>query len=138
VTEATYTDEHITKERTGYLEICKRSAPPISPSDLVTFTLTSGQTVTVPADACSPAIEVLAGALTVHEAAFSQLGSAYFLQTCGAIPAANLAACSPGAGGGGSATVTIKSGTVSNETILNVCDVSDVAGTTASTPNICN
>jgi len=132
VTEVTYTDQRVRGVTTGYLEICKQTLSPfvVTSSDYVYFGFNGnvtppGDAGAVPADACSPAIQVPAGPLTVSELAPSKNGNEYFLQTCSTIPAVSLVACNPGGGGTGYATVTINPGNVSTETILNLCDVTD-------------
>jgi hypothetical protein len=122
VTEVTYTDQDIPQGgKPGYLEICKDvpAGPAGAPSSF-TFAV-DGEGVTVPTNACSPAIEVLAGATTVTEtpvAGFSMTG-------CSAIPAINLVSCNTGSN---SATVTVDAGGVSAETILTVTN--EVGGST--------
>ncbi len=82
-----------------------------STSTIFTFSV-NGQTVSVPAGACSPAIEVLAGSETVSETPVS--GSGYAIVGCSTIPASN---CAPV---GDTVTVTVAAGGVSDETILTV------------------
>ena len=67
----------------------------------------------MPTNACSSAIEVLAGTTTVTETPVS----GFTMTGCSAIPAANLVSCNTG---NNSATVTVNPGAVSAETILTV------------------
>jgi hypothetical protein len=104
VTEVTYTNER----HTGYLEICKSGKVKgdfgfmISPGNI--------GPITVPAGACSPAIQVAAGQVTVQEVS----GGGQMIG-CTAIPASP-----PCVFGLQSATVNVAAGDVSTQTILTV------------------
>jgi hypothetical protein len=107
VTEVSYTDA---MGQTGYLEICK-VAPPSSTGTAGDYQFIVGsQTVTVPAGACSPPVQVLAGVNTVTEVG----GSMY---ACSTSPPAALIGCNFTAQ---TATVTVAPGGVASETILTV------------------
>lgn len=101
VTEVTYTNA-----RTGYLEICKRGDVKgsftfhVNPGNLGPFV--------VPAGACSPAIQVAAGSVTIQEA-WSPFAT---LSGCTTLPADRQGACA-----GLTSTVTVPPGDVSNQTI---------------------
>jgi len=102
VTEVTFTDQ-----RTGFLEICKRGDGVkgnftfnVSPGGLGPFV--------VPAGACSPAIEVVAGTVTITEVP----GSTMVPTGCFTIPAGQQGACTVG-----TSTVTVVPGDVSTMTI---------------------
>jgi len=66
VTEVTFTNQRKNDGRTGYLEICKAG----DVKGNFTFTVSPGGLgpFTVPAGACSPAIQVFAGNVTINEA----------------------------------------------------------------------
>lgn len=110
VTECTYTDE----KRTGYLEICKTG----DVTGNFSFTVNpatvdpggSGPFV-VPAGACSPALEVPAGTVTITEA--PQAGTA-MTTGCSTLPASQQGPCNPKAG---TSTVTVAAGDISTQTI---------------------
>jgi hypothetical protein len=113
VTEVTYTDQSAGAAQAGYLEICK-DVPPNGTVLPASFTFTvDGQTVTVPTNACSSAIQVPAGNTTVVESP----ASGYAMTACTTIPVANLVSCTPGSN---TAVVNITPGGISNETILTV------------------
>jgi hypothetical protein len=102
VTEVTFTDQ-----RTGFLEICKRGDGVkgnftfnVSPGGLGPFV--------VPAGACSPAIEVAAGTVTITEVP----GSTMVPTGCFTIPAGQQGACTVG-----TSTVTVVPGDISTMTI---------------------
>lgn len=103
VTEVTYTDK-----RTGFLEICKRG----DVRGDFTFTVNPGALgpFVVPAGACSPAIEVVAGSVTIQE----MPATGYVMAGCATIPASQQGACDPKAQ---TSTVTIAPGDVSAQTI---------------------
>jgi len=103
VTEVTYTDK-----RTGFLEICKRG----DVRGNFTFTVNPGALgpFVVPAGACSPAIEVVAGSVTIQE----MPAAGYVMAGCATIPAAQQGACDPKAQ---TSTVTVAPGDVSAQTI---------------------
>jgi hypothetical protein len=106
VTEVTYTDY----KNTGYLEICKQASPPgaVGVTGNFTFTVNPGNIgpITVPAGACSPAIEVPAGPVVITETS-----GAGTLVACSTIPAG------PCTLGPQSATVTVAPGDISTQTI---------------------
>lgn len=113
VTEVTYTDQSAAAGQAGYLEICK-DVPANGTVLPASFTFTvDGQTVTVPTNACSPAMQVPAGNTTVIETPVP----GYEMTACSTIPAANLVSCSPG---NNSAVVNVVPGGIANETILTV------------------
>jgi hypothetical protein len=101
VTEVTYTDT-----KSGYLEICKQGKTKgsftfhVNPGNLGPFV--------VPAGACSPAIEVPAGTVTIDEVP----SSAFVISGCATIPASRQGPCS-----GVASTVTVPAGDVSTQTI---------------------
>ena len=80
---------------------------------MVTIPGTSVGTVSVPVGACSPAIEVPAGQVTVTELSTA---SSVFVG-CATENASQLVACNPTAR---TATVSVVAGDVSHETILTV------------------
>ena len=94
----------------GYLEICKSNANGVSGS--FSFTV-SGKTVTVPAGACSPAIQVPAGTQVVHENA--QNGFAFV--SASTTPASRLVSVDAASA---NVTVTVVAGDVSTQTIVTV------------------
>jgi hypothetical protein len=104
VTVVTFTDK-----LTGFLEICKRGdvtgnfSFTVSPGGLGPFV--------VPAGACSPPIEVIAGTVVVTE----QPTTGYaMVAPCSTYPASQQGACDPKAQ---TSTVTVAAGDVSTETI---------------------
>jgi len=105
VTEATYTDSAI-----GYLEICKTAAAPFSTS--FRFKV-QGQTISVPAGACSPAIAVASGQVTVTEVATP----GWVMTGCTTIPAGDLVSCDLATQ---TAVVTVVHGNIASQTILTV------------------
>ena len=118
VTEVTYTDQNEEAAKAGYLEICKQVSPgPVSPPTTFQFTV-DGQNVTVPTNACTSAMQVLAGSTTVTETP----AGGFSMSACAAIPAANLLSCNPG---GNTATVEVKPGNTSTQTILEVTNSND-------------
>lgn len=114
VSEVTYVDQDLPKGmQTGYLEICK-SAPQSSTGAVTDFTFTvDGRTVTVPAGACSPAIEVAAGTVIVTETPQPP----YVMVGCATMTTSDLLGCDPAAA---TATVAVAPGGVPDETILTV------------------
>jgi hypothetical protein len=105
VTEVTFTDQ-----RTGFLEICKKGEVTgsfsfmVNPGGLGPFV--------VPAGACSPAIEVAAGPVTIHE-----LTTGADIVACSTIPlAAQQATCNTPPGSQNS-VVTVVPGDISTMTI---------------------
>ena len=111
VTEVTFTNA---RGATGWVEICKKLDKP-SPGATAPFQFTIPGTsvgiLSVPVGACSPAIEVPAGQVTVTE--LSPTSSA--LVGCATQNPAQLVACSLTAR---TATVSVVAGDVSHETIL--------------------
>ncbi len=107
VTEVTYTDY----KNTGYLEICKTG----DVKGNYTFHVDPGKLgpFTVPAGACSPAIEVTAGTVLISEAA----GAGPSMSGCSTIPPAMQGPCNPAAG---TSTVTVMPGDISAQTIAMV------------------
>jgi hypothetical protein len=105
VTEVTYTDQ-----RTGFLEICKRGDVKGSYS----FTVNPGALgpFVVPAGACSPAIEVAAGSVTIHE----QTAGVDIIACSTIPPAAQQAICNTPPGSQ-SSVVTVVPGDISTMTI---------------------
>jgi hypothetical protein len=104
VTEVTFTDK-----RTGFLEICKRGHV----GGNFTFNVIPGNLgpFVVPAQACSPAIEVAAGSVVIHE--MPTLGTV-MTPGCATVPAGNQLGCNTGAQ---TSTVTVVPGNVSTMTI---------------------
>jgi hypothetical protein len=105
VTEVTFTNK-----RTGFLEICKETKP-AGGGGLYTFYLTPGNLgpFTVPAGGCSPAIEVPAGTVTIHEV----LAPGVHLSSCTTLQGTQIS-CNPGAG---TSTVDVQPGDISVQTI---------------------
>jgi hypothetical protein len=103
VTEVTFTDK-----RTGFVEICKTGKV----TGNFSFTINPGGLgpITVPAGACSPAIEVAAGPVVIQE--LPTPGA--ILVGCTTTPAANQVACNTGAH---TSTVNVVPGNVSTMTI---------------------
>jgi hypothetical protein len=107
VTEATFTDN-----RTGFLEICKNGdvtgnfSFAVNPGNLGPFV--------VPAGACSPAIEVAAGLVTIHE-----LTTGTNIVACSTIPAGQQGACNVPPGSQNS-VVTVVPGDISTMTIATI------------------
>jgi hypothetical protein len=106
VTEVTFTDK-----RTGFLEICKNPGV----AGTFTFSITPSNNpgnlnlgpFVVPAGACSPAIEVAAGLVTINEQTSNTT-----ITGCTTIPPANQGSCSAQTD-----TVTVAPGDVSTMTI---------------------
>ena len=118
VTEVTFTDK-----RTGFLEICKNG----DVQGNFNFTVNPGGLgpYVVPAGACSPAIEVAAGVVTIHELPTAGTG----MSGCSTIPPGQQGACNLGAQ---TSTVTVDPGDVSTMTIAfvtnkKVADAVDVS-----------
>jgi uncharacterized repeat protein (TIGR01451 family) len=115
VTEVTFTDK-----RTGFLEICKFG----DVKGNFNFTVNPGNLgpFSVPAGACSPAIEVAAGSVIIHE--LPSAGST--MSGCSTIPAAQQGACNTTAQ---TSTVTVDPGDISTMTIATITNkpVSDAA-----------
>ncbi|HEY1255015.1 MAG TPA: hypothetical protein VGF01_09570, partial [Terracidiphilus sp.] len=113
VTEVTYTDEN-QKLETGYLEICKvyKGSSTTAPPPYATFDISPGSSgpVVVPAGACSPAIEVPAGTVTITEVPIV----GYAMDTCATIPAADQISCMPATW---TDTVTVAPGNIPNQTV---------------------
>jgi hypothetical protein len=113
VTEVTYTDEN-QKEETGYLEICKQytGQTTTAPPQFATFNITPGSAgpVVVPVGACSPALEVPAGTVTIIEVPIA--GS--MMASCSTIPASDQVSCVPATW---TDTVTVAAGNIPNQTI---------------------
>jgi hypothetical protein len=129
VTEVTFTDK-----RTGFLEICKNGdvqgnfSFSVNPGSLGPFV--------VPAGACSPAIEVAAGVVTIHE----QPSAGGTMSGCATIPAGQQGACNLGAQ---ISTVTVDPGDVSTMTVAFVTNKKGTSGSaeilnfpTVGIPNI--
>jgi hypothetical protein len=110
VTEVTYTDKnkHFV-DKTGFLEICKNDGV----AGNFTFTVNPGSLgpFVVPAGACSPAIEVPAGWVTIQEVPAP--GTA--MLGCATIPVNNQASCDPTVSH--SSTVVVFPGNASIKTI---------------------
>lgn len=122
VTEVTFTDK-----RTGYLEICKRGHV----GGNFTFNVNPGNLgpFVVPAQACSPAIEVAAGPVVIHE--MPTLGTV-MTPGCATIPAGNQLGCNTGAQ---TSTVTVVPGNISTMTIAFVTNAPHLtAADGAATP----
>jgi uncharacterized membrane protein len=110
VTEVTFTDK-----RTGFLEICKKG----DVKGNFTFTVDPGALgpFVVPAGACSPAIEVAAGPVTVHE--MPAAGSS--MSGCATMPAVQQGACDLATQ---TSTVNVVPGDVSAMTIALITNAS--------------
>jgi hypothetical protein len=108
VTEVTYTNQLIKRERTGYLEICKAG----DVKGNFTFTVNPGALgpFTVPAGACSPAIEVMAGNVTITEAP----------NMFGIVGSATLPASRQGPWNANTSTVAVVPGSISTQTIVTI------------------
>jgi hypothetical protein len=106
VTEATFTDN-----RTGFLEICKNG----DVTGNFSFTVDPGGLgpFVVPAGACSPAIPVAAGLVTIHE---MQTSSSANIIACSTIPASQQGPCNVPPGSQ-SSVVTVVPGDISTMTI---------------------
>jgi hypothetical protein len=106
VTEATFTDN-----RTGFLEICKNG----DVTGNFSFTVDPGGLgpLVVPAGACSPAILVAAGLVTIHE---MQTSSSANIIACNTIPASQQGLCNVPPGSQ-SSVVTVVPGDISTMTI---------------------
>jgi len=128
VTEVTFTN----KRRTGFVEICKLGELKgvnftfiVNPGGLGPFL--------VPAGACSPAIEVVAGKVEIKE-----LPPTYgtTMVSCHTIPPNQLVLCDPG---NQTVTVTVTPGDVSTQTIAFVTNAKKTKGRTGTrvdcTPN---
>jgi hypothetical protein len=109
VTEATFTDN-----RTGFLEICKNGDVTgnfsfvVNPGNLGPFA--------VPAGACSPAIEVAAGSVTIHE-----LTTGTNIVACSTVPTGQQGLCNTPPGSENS-VVTVVPGDISTMTIATITD----------------
>jgi hypothetical protein len=130
VTEVTYRNE----KRTGFLEICKRS----NVRGNFTFTVSPGPAgpIVVPAGACSPAIEVPAGPVTIQETPTAGVAMA----GCATIPGNRQGPCNLGAL---TSTVTVVAGDVSTQTIAIITNSrtgthlpSDTAASTGHLPAV--
>lgn len=104
VTEVTFVNE----KRTGYLEICKTGD---ATGDFVFDIPSLGQRFTVPAGACTPAIEVAAGDLEIVEQ--TRAGAA--MRGCRTLPDGRLVSCNTRRQ---TAVVRIEAGDISTQTIL--------------------
>jgi hypothetical protein len=122
VTEVTFTDT-----RTGFVEICKRGDVRgdftfvVNPGGLGPFT--------VPTGACSPAIEVAAGSVMIHERrrpGTSMVG-------CATTPASRQGGCNLGAR---ISTVTVVPGDISTQTIAYITNRRSIVGDDSSTTHI--
>jgi hypothetical protein len=106
VTEVTYTDY----KTTGYLEICKTGAAGgsfmVQPGNLGPFA--------VPVGACSPAIQVTAGQVTITETPNSS-GTA--INGCTTFPSGRLVSCPPTSP---TVAVTVVPGDIPSETIVTI------------------
>lgn len=105
VTEVTYTNE---RAKTGYLEICKAG----DVKGDFTFTVNPGALgpFTVPAGACSPAIEVTAGNVTISEAQ-----NPYAIVASATLPASR-----QGPWTANTSTITVVPGDISTQTIVTI------------------
>lgn len=103
VTEVTYTDY----KTTGYLEICKTGAAGGS------FMVGNLGPFTVSVGACSPAIQVAAGQVTITETPPPGI----VIGGCTTIPSGRFVSCPPG---GQTATVTVVPGDIPSETIVTI------------------
>jgi hypothetical protein len=121
VTEVTYTDQHRPIKGTGYLEICKVAFPSGSPpTPLFTFNVAGGPSVAIPAGACSPPLNVIAGpAVKVTETAVP----GFPMTACTTAPLSAYVSCAPP-----TATVKVAAGGISSETILTVTDTTAQTG----------
>lgn len=119
VTEATYTDK-----RTGYLEICKQ-ADGAGVTGSYSFSVTPGGVgpIVVPVGACSPAIELPAGTVTITEA----MTATTALVACYTLPAARQGTCNTATQ---SSTVTIAPGDTSAQTIAYIVNHHKTRGVT--------
>ncbi|ESQ74592.1 hypothetical protein [Asticcacaulis sp. AC402] len=117
VNEITYVNEL----RTGFIEICKKG----DVSGDFIFEIDDVQ-VTVPAQACSPALQVSSGMHTVVETT-----TGANIMSCEAYP--NVAvACPPG---GNSITVEVRPGDIASQTILTVTNAPTVATPSNAKPH---
>ena len=116
VTEVTFTDK-----RTGFLEICKSGK---EASGDFTFSVNPGGLgpFVVPAGACSPAIEVVAGTVFINE--LPSLG--FTMTDCATLPPGLQGPCNPAAQ---TSTVTVAPGDISTMTIAFVTNVKTKGGT---------
>ena len=103
VTEVTFTNN-----LTGYIEICKKG----DVKGNFSFTVSPGAIgpVSVPAGACSPAIQVIAGTVVIKEVP----KPGYTMSGCSAYPAGQQIGCDTGAG---TSTVNVAPGNISTMTI---------------------
>jgi hypothetical protein len=130
VTEVTYTDNRI-----GFLEICKRSASRFLAGSF-TFSVNALGPFVVPAGSCSPAIEVPAGSVDIHEV--PTRGAS--MVACATIPASQQGPCNLGTQ---TSTVTVTPGDVSAQTIAFITNLArfgrailgDTATTVSCAPN---
>ena len=108
VTEVTFTNQRKNDGRTGYLEICKAG----DVKGNFTFTVSPGALgpFTVPAGACSPAIQVTAGHITISEAP----------NNFGIIASATLPASRQGPWNTHTSTVTVVPGDISTQTVVTI------------------
>lgn len=114
VTEVTFKNER----KTGYLEICKKVVgEPISGN--FSFTVSpagpdGAGPFAVPAGACTPAIAVMAGIVTITEAPKAGTG---MMNACSTIPSGRQGACDPTAR---TSKVTVVPGDIASQTIAYV------------------
>lgn len=101
VTEVTFINEL----HTGYLEICKTG----DVTGTYTFSVDGGGNVSVPAGACSPALQVTAGAVNITETTAGAV-----VANCYTLPASRQGACNKP---GRVSTVTVVPGDISTQTI---------------------
>jgi hypothetical protein len=114
VTEVTYTDN-----RTGFLEICKRGRVK---TRSFTFSVNALGPFVVPAGSCSPAIEVPAGSVDIHEVPTAGTS----MVACATIPASQQGPCNLGTQ---TSTVTVTPGDVSAQTIAFITNRTTFGGT---------
>jgi hypothetical protein len=117
VTEVTFTDK-----LTGFLEICKTGRV------TGTFTVNPGGLgpFVVPAGACSPAIEVIAGSVVINELPSTGIS----MSGCNSIPTGQQGPCNLGAQ---TSTVTVAPGNVSQMTIAFITNRRIITGTGTTT-----
>ena len=134
VNEVTYTNAQkvLPGNRTGYLEICKNFFALAGP--FIPFSFTVGaQTVTVPAGACSPAIEVQGPGASFAVAVTEAHGP--IMTGCSTLPAGSLlVSCDLALR---TATVNVTAGPTASETILTINDCqSDVPDNCSQIPTL--
>ena len=104
VTEVTFTNK-----RTGYIEVCKQTDPAGGTGNYTFFLNPGGGPYTIPAGSCTPAIEVPAGTVTIHEV----LNPGVQMVGCSTLQGAQIS-CNPAAG---ISTVNVAPGNIANQTI---------------------